>query len=112
MLSDEGILRELGARLARTRLERNLTQAALAEQAGLSKRTVERMESGEVATHLSGFVRICRALGLLERFNALIPEPLPSPIIQLKLQGRKRQRASGKKAAAKTPKKWTWSDAP
>jgi DNA-binding XRE family transcriptional regulator len=44
--TDEGILRELGARLAGVRLGHNLTQAALAEQAGVSKRTVERLESG------------------------------------------------------------------
>ena len=109
-ISDEGILRELGGRLTGARLERNLTQAALAEKAGVSKRTVERLESGEVATKLSGFLRVCRVLGLMERFNALIPEPVPSPIAQLKLQGRKRKRASGKRAAASSPKKWTWDD--
>lgn len=109
-LTDEGILRELGERLTGARLERNLTQAALAEQAGVSKRTVERLESGEVATQLSGFVRVCRALGLVERFDALVPEPAPSPIAQLKLQGRKRKRASGKKVASSAPKKWTWGE--
>ena len=45
-LTDEAILRLLGARLSGTRLERNLTQATLAEQAGVSKRTVERLEGG------------------------------------------------------------------
>ena len=49
--SDQAILQELGARIANTRLERNLTQADLAKEAGVSKRTVERLESGEVATH-------------------------------------------------------------
>ena len=107
-LADDVILRELGERLGRARLERNLTQAALAEQAGVSKRTVERLESGEVATQLSGFLRVCRVLGLAERFDALIPEPVPSPIEQLKLQGRRRRRASGKKARTRSPKKWTW----
>jgi transcriptional regulator with XRE-family HTH domain len=109
-MADDVTLRELGERLARARLERNLTQGALANQAGVSKRTVERLESGEVATKLSGFLRVCRVLGLMERFNALIPEPVPSPIAQLKLQGRKRKRASGKRAAASSPKKWTWDD--
>jgi transcriptional regulator with XRE-family HTH domain len=109
-LTDEAILRELGARLMGARLERNLTQAALAEQAGVSKRTVERLESGQVATQLSGFLRVCRALGLAERFDALIPEPLPSPIPQLKLLGKKRRRASGKKAAASGSKKGTWGE--
>jgi transcriptional regulator with XRE-family HTH domain len=109
-LPDEAVLRELGERLTRIRLERNFTQATLAEQAGVSKRTVERLEAGEVATQLSGFLRVCRVLGLLERFDALVPEPLPSPMAQLKLQGRKRRRASGKKVGAPPPKKWTWGD--
>ena len=100
-LTDDAILGELGARAARTRLERNLTQATLAEQAGVSKRTVERLEAGEVATQLSVFVRVCRALGLVDRLEALIPEPLPSPVAQLKLQGRTRRRASGSKIAPK-----------
>jgi transcriptional regulator with XRE-family HTH domain len=109
-VTDEGILRALGKRLTGARLERNLTQAALAEQAGVSKRTVERLESGEVATQLSGFVRVCRVLGLVERFDALVPEATPSPIAQLKLQGRNRKRASGKKPVVSTPKNWTWSE--
>jgi len=108
-LTDEAVLQELGGRLTRARINHNLTQAALAEQAGVSKRTVERLESGEVATQLSGFLRICRALGLLERFELLLPEPVASPMAQLKQAGRKRQRATGKKAAAAT-KKWTWGE--
>lgn len=109
-LTDELILRELGARLARVRLDSNLTQAALAEQAGVSKRTVERLESGEVATQLSGFLRVCRVLGLVENFEMLVPEPTVSPIAQLKLQGRKRERATGKKATVARTKKWTWGE--
>ena len=112
--TDETILSELGARLAQVRLERNLTQAQLAGQAGVSKRTVERLESGAVATQLSGFIRVCRALNLVERFDQLIPETAPSPIAQLKLQGRKRRRASAAKAVNKAAKdlsaKWTWND--
>lgn len=97
------------------RLERNLTQAALAAEAGVSKRTVGRLEAGEVATQLSGFVRVCRALGLLERFELLVPEPLPSPLAQLASRGRTRKRASGKparagKAGAAGRTAWTWGD--
>jgi transcriptional regulator with XRE-family HTH domain len=109
-LTDEGILRELGARLAGARLDHNLTQAALAEQAGVSKRTVERLESGEVAMQLSGFLRVCRALGLAERFETLVSEPAASPMAQLKQQGRRRQRATGKLVASGEPKKWTWGE--
>jgi transcriptional regulator with XRE-family HTH domain len=109
-LTDQSLLEELGGRLARTRIEGNLTQAALAEQAGVAKRTIERMESGEAATQLSGFLRVCRALGVLERFEILLPEPAPSPMAQLKQQGRKRQRATGRKAAPGTPGKWQWGE--
>ncbi len=111
-LTDDAILRELGIRLTAARLALNLTQAALAEKAGVAKRTIERLESGQVATQLSGFLRVCRALGLVERFDALVAEPTPSPIDQLKRQGRKRQRASGKVVPPDTGKKWTWGDAP
>ena len=109
-MSDERLLHLIGQRLARLRLTKNLTQEQLAEQAGLGLRTVQRLESGEAATRLSGFVRVCRVLGLVERFDALIPEQATSPILQLKLQGRNRQRASGWKAELSEPKKWKWSD--
>ena len=109
-LTDQAILQELGWRLAAVRIERNLTQAVLAEQAGVAKRTLERLESGEVATQLSGFLRVCRVLGILERFEILLPEPALSPMAQLKHQGRKRQRATGKKAESGKPKTWTWGE--
>ena len=108
--TDDAILSELGGRLARVRLDRNLTQAELAEQAGISKRTVERLESGSVATHLPGFIRVCRVLDMVERFDLLVPEPVPSPVDQLKLRGRKRQRASAGGKTKASSKKWQWGD--
>lgn len=109
-LTDDAVLKELGDRLAGARIEHNLTQAAVAEKAGVSKRTVERLESGEVATQLSGFLRVCRALDLLERFETLLPEPVPGPMAQLKQAGRKRQRATSEKSAPDKRKKWTWGE--
>lgn len=107
-MSDEAVLQELGERLTRARLDLNLTQAALAEQSGVSKRTIERLESGEAVTQLSSFLRVCRTLGLLERFELLVPEPAPSPMAQLKQEGRKRQRATSNKPGAIA--KWTWGE--
>jgi transcriptional regulator with XRE-family HTH domain len=109
-MTDEVLLRLIGERLAGLRLARNLTQQQLAEQAGLGVRTVQRLESGAAATQLSGFVRVCRVLGLVEQLDTCIPEPAVSPMAQLKLQGRKRQRATGRKAASGKPKKWTWNE--
>jgi transcriptional regulator with XRE-family HTH domain len=108
-LTDEAILRELGSRLTAARLARNLTQAALAENAGISKRTLERLESGEVVARLSAFVRVLRALELIDRLDALMPAPAPGPVEQLKLAGRQRQRASrGRKAGTPAARKWKW----
>jgi transcriptional regulator with XRE-family HTH domain len=111
-MNDGTILRELGERLSHTRLERNLTQAALAEQAGVAKRTVERLESGAVAAQLSAFLRVCRVLGLLDRFDALIPEAKPGPMMLLKMKGKIRRRASSRKSQeAKQNGPWTWGKA-
>jgi transcriptional regulator with XRE-family HTH domain len=109
-LTDEAVLQELGRRLAAVRLGRNLTQAQVAGQAGISKRTIERMESGEVATQLSGFIRVCRALDLLGGIDTLVPEPAPSPLAMVKLHGRSRKRASTAGQVARPTKAWTWGD--
>jgi transcriptional regulator with XRE-family HTH domain len=74
-MTDEALLKALGERLAGLRLARNLTQQELAEQAGLGLRTVQRLESGAAATQLSGLLRVCRVLGLVEQLDTLIPEP-------------------------------------
>ena len=109
VLPDESVLRELGERLAAARVARDLTQAELAAEAGVSKRTLERLESGQVATQLSGFIRVCRALGVLDRFDALIPAATTSPLAELKQRSKRRQRASGRKAR-QPAKPWTWGE--
>lgn len=108
--SDPAVLQELGRRLTDARLAHNLTQAALAQEAGVSKRTVERLESGEVASRLSALVRVLRVLGLLERLEALVPEQTISPVEQLKLEGRRRKRASGRRVKVPATRTWTWGD--
>ena len=107
--TDDTILAELGLRLARHRLDRNLTQADLAREAGLSKRTVERIEAGESA-QLSNLVRLARALGIVEFFDAFIPEPAVSPVAQLKLLGKRRRRVSSRGERASPRGKWVWGD--
>ena len=109
LLADSRILDLLGSRLSEHRLARNLTQAELAKTAGVSKRTVERLEAGD-STQLTNFIRILRALKLLGGLESLVPPPLPSPIEQLKLQGRRRQRASSVRESPVSAKAWTWDD--
>jgi transcriptional regulator with XRE-family HTH domain len=109
--TDDAVLEELGRRLARTRLERNLTQAQLAHEAGLAPLTVLRLERGE-AVRLPSLIRVLRVLGLLGALEQLVPEPAPSPIELVKLQGRRRQRASGARATGPHPARgaWRWGD--
>jgi putative transcriptional regulator len=112
-LTDEAVLSELGARLERTRLERNLTQRALAEEAGVERKVVLRLEAGESVT-LASFIRVLRALDLLDALDQLLPEPVPSPIELLKLHGKQRRRASGERQRS-APREdhavtWRWGD--
>jgi transcriptional regulator with XRE-family HTH domain len=107
--ADEVVLRELGARLARSRLDRNLSQAQLAHEAGIGKRTVERIEAGDSA-QLASLIRILRALDMVEGFDALIPEPIASPLEQLALRGRERRRASSRTHVSGSDRDWTWGD--
>lgn len=93
-MSDKAILKELGARVNRQRLNQNITQAALAGRAGVARIVVHRLESG-LGCNLESLIRILRPLGLLEQFNVFLPEPGLSPIQLVKLKGQERQRASG-----------------
>ena len=97
---------ELGERLARSRLDRNLTQEQLAREAGISRDTLQRLERGG-GVALTALLRVLRALGLLERVEALVPEPLPSPIEQLEHEQRRRRRASGSRGDD-APRPWRW----
>jgi transcriptional regulator with XRE-family HTH domain len=109
LLSDEAILAELGERVSRCRLERQLTQADLAEQAGVAKRTVERMESGASA-QMSSLIRVLRVLELLPNLDQTIPAAGPRPMDLLRRKGKVRQRASASRGEAQIQKPWSWDD--
>ena len=109
LLSDELILTELGNRLSRARLDRQLSQAKLADQAGVSKRTLERIEAGASAQSVS-LVRILRVLDRLSNLDRLIPESGPSPLDLLKRKGKIRKRASSSRQTKVVDKPWSWDD--
>jgi hypothetical protein len=104
-LTDAAVLAELGARLARRRIDATLTQALLAE----------RLESGR-STDFSMLVRVLRALKLTEGLDALIADAPQSPIALLKQKGRERKRArhprgSAGGAQARPPAgPWKWRE--
>lgn len=110
-MTDDRVLQQLGERLSRYRLDQNVTQADLAREAGIHKNTVFRLEAGET-TQTKNLVRVLRVLGLLDQLDALVPEPVPSPLKQLEEQGRQRKRAVSKseqRPESKAPG-WEWDD--
>mgnify|MGYP000387662160 CR=1 FL=1 len=108
-MTDMAVLAELGDRLSRLRLQRNLTQAKLAREAGVSKRTLIRLEGGE-SSQVTNLIRVIRALGLLGTLDGLVPPPPLSPIEQLRSRARERRRASPGTKASMPSTKWTWGD--
>ena len=109
LMSDQAVLQEIGRRLALRRVQLELTQAALAEQAGIAKRTVERIEAGQ-STQTANLIRIFRVLGLIDGLAVLIPEKGARPLDLLKLKGKQRQRASTRKRTKSSGDPWTWGE--
>jgi transcriptional regulator with XRE-family HTH domain len=93
-MSDKAILSELGNRLQRERLNRNMTQAELALKSGVSVRSLQYLETGRPCT-LASLIKILRAMGNLSSLDAFFPEPGLSPVQLARLKGRERERASG-----------------
>jgi transcriptional regulator with XRE-family HTH domain len=110
-MTDDAVLTEMGSRIARYRIDQQVTQADLAEQAGVSKRTIERVEAG-ASVQFSTVIRILRVLDLLQGLDRMIPEPPPRPMDLLKHKGKVRQRAASSRRSDKTSKKWSWGDEP
>ena len=99
---------EIGERLAKLRLSRNVTQANLAEKAGIGVRTLRRFEAGEPST-LDTFLRVAAALDLRDAILSVLPEGEIRPIERVSKRGgeRKRARPTREKPARST---WTWGD--
>ncbi|MGH8127684.1 MAG: helix-turn-helix domain-containing protein [Gammaproteobacteria bacterium] len=109
-LSDKTTLETLGERLARRRLDLKLTQATTAEQAGVSKRTVERLEAG-ASVQLSSLIRILRVLDLMNGLEQMAPPAGPRPMDLLQLKGKPRQRAPASNPDENSSTAaWTWNE--
>ena len=98
-MSDREIVREIGRRLRRRRLERNWSQEYVAERAGLTRLTVAKLEKG-TPTNLLTLIQILRALDAIEELDGFLPDPGISPLELARMKGRERQRASGLRVAS------------
>jgi transcriptional regulator with XRE-family HTH domain len=113
LLTDDAALQELGARLTRQRVERNLTQAALAERAGVGRATLQRLERGESVQVLS-LIKLLRALDLLSALDIAVPESADLPIAQLERERSPGRLRAREPAASPAPpaEAWRWGDDP
>jgi len=94
-MTDRGIAKEMGSRIKSMRLRRNLTQSQVAKAAVLSLNTIKSIESGR--GKLSMIIAVLRELRMLEALDSFIPETSISPLQLARQQGKKRQRASGRR---------------
>jgi transcriptional regulator with XRE-family HTH domain len=102
------IEKTISNRIENIRLSRNITQARLARESGLSLRTIKRIENGS-GVSLNTFIRVLMALGIHHNLDALLPDPKVRPIERVGFRSKIRKRArSSKKSVAEG--NWVWGD--
>jgi len=97
LLTEQEILKEMGKRLQRMRLQHNLTQKELSEDVGLSVSTISLIEQGK-STTIESLIRILVRLNRIRDFESVfsIPENL-----ELKLKFEKAKLKSERKRASR-----------
>ncbi len=113
-MSDHALLKEIGERLQQERLNQNMSQAELASAAGVSRKTITNLENGEGGT-LPTLIAILRGLDRIDNLDAFLPDPGTSPLMLAEMQGKVRQRATGKRKKAKADYRvresgWEWGE--
>jgi len=101
---------EIGKRLARARLSRNIRQTDLARKSGIGVGTLRRLEAGGPST-FNTFLRVMESLDLEEGVKELLsylPDGDITPMERMRiLEGRSgRRRARPKEEGPVSP--WTW----
>jgi transcriptional regulator with XRE-family HTH domain len=103
-MTDKAILIEMGERIRARRLENNLTQGEVARKAGVGRNVIHNIENGNVYT-IAGLIRVLRAIHLIRQMDLFVPDSGPSPLELIKLEGRRRKRATGRRKLRKENEK-------
>ncbi len=109
--SNEYIERVVGQRIKEYRLDRNMSQAELADRAGIARRTITTVENGEGCT-LNTLIRLLTALDHRELLEPLVRELPISPMKMIRygyLNEKQRKYASKPRKQAE-PTEWVWGD--
>jgi transcriptional regulator with XRE-family HTH domain len=75
--------RQLGEDVKTWRKLRSLTQTQLADRAGISRGALSRLENGDEGVSLESFLRVVRALGVLESLTRAL-DPYESDVGRLR----------------------------
>lgn len=92
-MTDQAISAEFGRRIEQIRLESNLSQEFIAKSVGISETTYRQAIKGKAKFEV--VIGILRALNRLDNLEQFLPETPYSPIARMKMEGKKRKRASG-----------------
>ena len=98
-------IKELGGRIKYYRIMREMSQQELADKAGISKRSISRLEQGE-SVQLSSLFIILIALDLEDNIELLVPDQTKRPSFYLE-----RSENVTKRVRKRTQKKsFKWGD--
>lgn len=98
---EQRLLSALGERLRLARLRRKLSNAVVAQRAGISRTTAYKVEGGDPGATLGSYVRVLVVLGLENDLQTLAADDKVGRKLQdLALAPTCRPRAAGKQVAA------------
>jgi transcriptional regulator with XRE-family HTH domain len=100
------IIEEIGKRIKARRIALNMTQSDVANDSGVSLRTISGFENGENIS-LDNLISILRVLRLLQEFNSVFPEKMINPFEVLSL-GQSKKRVYRKRV--NNNKTWKWEE--
>lgn len=107
--NNEFILKELGKRIQETRIATRLSQKDFSDIAGLSVGSISRIESGQ-STTMENFLKVLRALDLLQGLDLLIPEQEIKPSDLLDAGGKRWKRVTSARKADNNDTTWEWGE--
>lgn len=102
LVPDKEILNELGRRLKKLRKQRKLNQDELALAAGIGVATLRRIEDGQ-DSQLGSWIKLMKALDLLDAIDSLLPENFRSPMAEAAKLGKAIKRYKVPAAPASGP---------
>ncbi|MFD3444457.1 helix-turn-helix domain-containing protein [Microbacteriaceae bacterium 4G12] len=110
-----GVLAHVGGNVRRYRAEAGLSQVALADRSGVSRRTILKLEAGEANISLTGLDHLADALGVTFVDLVAAPTARRADINELAWQGSRPESVAMLLAsvpAASEAQLWTWTLAP